>query len=182
MTRSGLPRFRCCVCHLHHKCAMKSPASVREFFKTVLQQVCHLKVDVIAEEANAAAYKYYKNQEYQDLYSSSVAVMLRERCNVRSIRDTHLKASFILIILPIPSSREKLHYAILCLAMKNLLTLHFLGSSKIIIFYITRSSLAKLSIFQTARFRIFSIFHVFLLKKKFCSFLKNSCVFILFIP
>ena len=60
MTRSGLPRLRCCVCHLHHKWAMKSPAAVRQFFKTVLQQVCHFKVDVIAGDANAAAHKYYK--------------------------------------------------------------------------------------------------------------------------
>ena len=59
---------------------MKSLASVRVFFffKTVLQQVCHFKVDVIAGDAQAAAYKYYKNQEHHDLYNSSVAVMLRE--------------------------------------------------------------------------------------------------------
>ena len=37
--RSGLPRLRCCVRHLHHKWAMNSPAAVREFFGTVLQQV-----------------------------------------------------------------------------------------------------------------------------------------------
>ena len=36
---------------------MKPPDSVRECFKTVLQQVCHFKVDVIAGDANAAAYK-----------------------------------------------------------------------------------------------------------------------------
>ena len=48
------------------------------FFKTVLQQVYHFKVDVIAGDANAAAYKYYKRQEHQDLHDSSVAVMLRE--------------------------------------------------------------------------------------------------------
>ena len=36
------------------------------------------KVDVIAGDANAAAYKYYKEQEYQDLHNSSVAVMSRE--------------------------------------------------------------------------------------------------------
>ena len=78
VTRSGLPKLMCCVCHLHRKCAMESPASVRESFKSVLQQVCHFKVDVIAGNANAAAYKYYKNQEHQDLYNSSVAVMLRE--------------------------------------------------------------------------------------------------------
>ena len=78
VTRSGLARLRCCVSHLHHKCAMKPPDPVRECFKTVLQQVCHLEVDIIAGDANAGAYKYYKNQEYQYLYNSSVAVLLRE--------------------------------------------------------------------------------------------------------
>ena len=78
VTRSGLPRLRCCVCHLHHQWAMNSPAAVREFFKTVLQQVSLQKVYVIAGDANAAAYKYYKKQEHQDLHDSSVAVMLRE--------------------------------------------------------------------------------------------------------
>ena len=48
VTRSGLPRLRCCVCHLHHKWAMNSPAAVRELFKMLLQQVYHFKVDVIA--------------------------------------------------------------------------------------------------------------------------------------
>ena len=70
VTKSGLPRSRCCECHLHHKWAMNSPAAVRDFFKTVLQQVCHFKVDVIAGDANTAAYKHYKSQEYQDLYDS----------------------------------------------------------------------------------------------------------------
>ena len=59
VTRSGLPRQRCCVCHLHHKRAKNSPAAVREFSKTALQQVCHIKVDVIAGDANDAAYKYF---------------------------------------------------------------------------------------------------------------------------
>ena len=48
------------------------------FFHTVLQQVYHFKVDVIVGDANAAAYKYYKKQEHQDLHDSSVAVMLGE--------------------------------------------------------------------------------------------------------
>ena len=78
VTRYGLPRLRCCVCHLHHKRAMNSSAAVREFFRTMLQQVSHFKVDVIAGDANAAAYKYYKRQEHQDLHDSSVAVMQRE--------------------------------------------------------------------------------------------------------
>ena len=32
----------------------------------------------MAEDANAAAYRYYKKQAYQDLCNSPVAVMLRE--------------------------------------------------------------------------------------------------------
>ena len=78
VTISGLSRLRCCVCHLHHKWAMNSHAAVREFFGTVLQQMYHFKVDVIAGDANAAAYKYYKKQEYQNLHNASVAIMLRE--------------------------------------------------------------------------------------------------------
>ena len=66
-------RLKCCVCQLHHKWAMKSPASVRQFFKTLLQQVCPFQVDVIAGDANAATYKYYTNQEYSDLHDSSDA-------------------------------------------------------------------------------------------------------------
>ena len=101
VTRSGLPRLRCCACHVHHKWAVQSTAADRDFFNTVLQQVCHFKVDVIAGDANSAAYKYDQKQEYQDLHDSSVAVMLREICNVRSMRVTHFNAGFTLIILPI---------------------------------------------------------------------------------
>ena len=57
---------------------MNALASVRQFCKTVVQQVHHLKVDVIAGGANAAAYKHCKRQEYQDLHNSSVAIVLRE--------------------------------------------------------------------------------------------------------
>ena len=65
----------------------------------MLQQVYHFKADVIAGDANTATYKYCKNQEYQDLYDSLVAVMLREM--QREVNtDTHLKAGFTLIILP----------------------------------------------------------------------------------
>ena len=78
VTRSGLQRPRCCVCHLHHWRAMNAPVSVKQFIKTVLQQVHHFEVDVIAGDANAAAYKYNKRQENQELHSLSVAIMLRE--------------------------------------------------------------------------------------------------------
>ena len=57
---------------------MNSAAAVRELFGTVLQQVNHFNVDVIAGDANAAACKYCKKKEHQDLHNSSVAVMLRE--------------------------------------------------------------------------------------------------------
>ena len=49
---------------------MNALGSVRHFFETVLQQVHNFKVDVIAGDANAAAYKYYRRQEYQDLFDS----------------------------------------------------------------------------------------------------------------
>ena len=71
-------RQRCCACHLHHKQAMNAPYRVRQFFKTVLQQEYHFKVDVIVGDASAAAYRYYRRQEYQDPHNSSVAIMLRE--------------------------------------------------------------------------------------------------------
>ena len=54
---------------------MKSPESLS---KRCLNKCVTLKVDVVAGDANAAAYKNYESQEYQDLYNSSVAVMLRE--------------------------------------------------------------------------------------------------------
>ena len=57
---------------------MTAPGSVRKIFKTVLQPVYNFEVDVIAGDANLAAYKFYKRQDYQDLHNSSVAVMLRE--------------------------------------------------------------------------------------------------------
>ena len=78
VTRSGLQRLQCCVCHLHHEQAMKSLLHVRQFFKTVLQQVHYFKVDVIAGDANAATYKYFKKHQYQDVYHSSIAVRLRK--------------------------------------------------------------------------------------------------------
>ena len=52
VTRSGLQRIRCSVCHLHHERAMNASGSVRKIFKTVLQQVYNFKVDVIAGDAN----------------------------------------------------------------------------------------------------------------------------------
>ena len=63
VTRSGLQRQQCCACHLHHEQTMKAPYRVRQCFKTLLQQVHHFKVDVIAGDANAAAHTYYRWQE-----------------------------------------------------------------------------------------------------------------------
>ena len=57
---------------------MRVPHRVRQFFAKVLKKIQHYRVDVVAGNTNAAAYKYYERQEYQDLYNSSVAAMLRE--------------------------------------------------------------------------------------------------------
>ena len=100
VTRSGLSRLRWCVSHIHHKWAMNSPGAVREFLGTVLQHVCHLKVDVIAGDANAAAYKYYKKKNTK-FFSSHQLPSCSERCNVKSTWDSHLKIGFTSIILPI---------------------------------------------------------------------------------
>ena len=78
VTRSSLQRLRCCVCHLHPEQAITASGSVWKIFQTVLQQVYNFKVDVIAGDANAAAHKFDKRQEYQDLHNSSVAVVMRE--------------------------------------------------------------------------------------------------------
>ena len=88
VTRSSLHGLRCCECHLHHEQAMRAPYLVRQFFAKVLkkeQRVSHLhheqamrapyrvrqffakllrkvqhyRVDVLAGDANAAAYKYF---------------------------------------------------------------------------------------------------------------------------
>ena len=48
--------------------AVGAPYHVRQFFTIVLKKVQYYSVDVIAGDANAAACKYYKRQEYQDLY------------------------------------------------------------------------------------------------------------------
>ena len=60
MTRSGLQRLRCDVCHLLHKQTMTASAATQQFFKTVLQQVHHFKTDVIAGDVNTTACRYYK--------------------------------------------------------------------------------------------------------------------------
>ena len=67
-----------CLSHLPAHAGNGCTCYRQTVLKMVLQQVHHFKVDVIAGDANAAAYKRYKKQEYQDLQNSSVAVMLRE--------------------------------------------------------------------------------------------------------
>ena len=42
------------------------------FSQKVFKKVQHYRVDVFGGDANAAADKYHKKQEYQDLYNSSV--------------------------------------------------------------------------------------------------------------
>ena len=89
VTRSSLQRMRCCACHLNHEEAMKEPCRVRQSSSKVIKNVQHYKVDVIAGNHNAAAYKNYKRQEYQDLSNSSVGVMLRQMQ-----RETNMNSPF----------------------------------------------------------------------------------------
>ena len=77
---------------------MNAPGSVRKFSRKVLQLVYNFKVDVIAGDANSAAYIYFRREEHQDLYNPSVAVMLREM--QREVNEGRpLKTRFALIII-----------------------------------------------------------------------------------
>ena len=78
VTRSGLPRLRCCVCHLHHKWAMKSPAAVRQFSKRCFNKCVTLRLMSLREMPALQHRSTTKSQECQDLHNSSVAVMLRK--------------------------------------------------------------------------------------------------------
>ena len=70
VTRTGLQKLKCCVCHLHHKQAMNAPAIVRQVQKKVLQKVHGLEVDVSVGDANSAAYRcFLRRQESHDLYN-----------------------------------------------------------------------------------------------------------------
>ena len=42
VTRSGLQRLPCCVCHLHHEQAMKTPYRVQKFNTTRLMSVLEM--------------------------------------------------------------------------------------------------------------------------------------------
>ena len=48
------------------------------YSKQCFNQCTTLRSMSLLEMTNAAAYKYYRRQEYQDLYNSSVAIMLRD--------------------------------------------------------------------------------------------------------
>ena len=78
VTRSNLQRLRWCVCHFHHEQALRVPYCVRHFFAKVLKKVRHFRVDVVAGDATAAAYRYQQRKEYQYFCNFWVAVMLRE--------------------------------------------------------------------------------------------------------
>ena len=77
VTGSNLQRLRCCVCHFHHEQALRALYRVRHFFEKVLKKVRHYRVDVVAGDATAAAYRYQQRQVYQYLCNFWVAVMLR---------------------------------------------------------------------------------------------------------
>ena len=79
---------------------MNSPYRVRQIFKTVLQQVYHFKVDVIAGYVELEHTSTTKSRS-TNICTIPQLPICEEGCVVRSIRDADLKAGFILIILPI---------------------------------------------------------------------------------
>ena len=101
MTRSGLPSLRCCVSHIYHKCAMKPPAAAREFFKMVLQQVRVTLWLMSLREMPTPQHTSTTKVKSTTICTIFHVPSWLERCSARSIRDTHLKAGFTSIILPI---------------------------------------------------------------------------------
>ena len=80
---------------------MNSLVAVREFFGTVLQQVCHFKVGVIAGDANDAAYKCCEKQERQDLYVRFLSCIHAKREMQREVNMGHpFERGFTLNIRP----------------------------------------------------------------------------------
>ena len=101
VTRSNLQRLRCSVCHLHHEQALRAPHRVRQVFAQALKKVQHHRVDVVVGDATAAAYRYYKRQEYQALYNSSICRHVKRKFNENSTWTAHFRADIIVIIRPI---------------------------------------------------------------------------------
>ena len=78
----------------HHERAMTASGSVRKVFKTALQQVYNVKVDVIAGDAIATAYIFPDGK-------STKICMLREMQREAITWDAHVRADFILILIVI---------------------------------------------------------------------------------
>ena len=59
------------------------------------------RVDVVVGDATAAAYRYYKRQEYQALYNSSIAVTIRENSTKIPQEPPISEQDIIVIIRPV---------------------------------------------------------------------------------
>jgi len=70
LTRSGLNKVRVCVYHVNSIAAKRKPDIVRGHLAAMAIDVCELQVDIVAGDANGAAYSYYKRQKNPSLRDS----------------------------------------------------------------------------------------------------------------
>ena len=90
VSRFGLPRLRCCVCHLHHKWAMNSPAAVREFCKQCFNKCITSRLMSLQEMPTLQHTSTTKSKSTK-ICTIPWLQSCQEKCNVRSIRDTQFE-------------------------------------------------------------------------------------------
>jgi hypothetical protein len=71
LSRSGLNRVRVCVYHVNNVAAKRKPDIVRGHLAAMAIDICQLQIDIVAGDANGAAYSYYKRQRNPSPRNSS---------------------------------------------------------------------------------------------------------------
>ena len=67
LQRSGLNKVRICVYHVNNFAARRRPEIVRGHLAAMALDVCQLQADIVAGDANGAAYSFYKRQRNSSL-------------------------------------------------------------------------------------------------------------------
>jgi len=89
LQRSGLNKVRICVYHVNNFAARRRPEIVRGHLAAMALDVCQLQADIVAGDANGAAYSFYKRQRNSSLrYSSAKSSYFR-----RSLPDILISSS-----------------------------------------------------------------------------------------
>jgi len=68
---SGLNKVRVCTYHVNNVAAKRKPDIVRGHLAAMAIDICQLQDDIVAGDANGAAYSYYKRQRNPSLRNSS---------------------------------------------------------------------------------------------------------------